>query len=118
MQTKNNGSINLYDKNGDVVSSGVFNGETGRIRTIRPGRITVDFDGRYAGYSLDAAAELDLSYATTIHKALGSEYDTVIIPLLAAHKILLTRNLLYTAVTRAKRRVVLVGCLLYTSRCV
>ena len=109
MQTKNNGSINLYDKNGDVVSSGVFNGETGRIRTIRPGRITVDFDGRYAGYSLDAAAELDLSYATTIHKALGSEYDTVIIPLLAAHKILLTRNLLYTAVTRAKRRVVLVG---------
>ena len=106
MQTKNNGSINLYDKNGDVVSSGVFNGETGRIRTIRPGRITVDFDGRYAGYSLDAA---DLSYATTIHKALGSEYDTVIIPLLAAHKILLTRNLLYTAVTRAKRRVVLVG---------
>ena len=109
MQTKNNGSINLYDKNGEVVSSGVFNGETGRIRTIRPGRITVDFDGRYAGYSLDAAAELDLSYATTIHKALGSEYDTVIIPLLAAHKILLTRNLLYTAVTRAKRRVVLVG---------
>ena len=109
MQTKNNGSINLYDKNGDVVSSGVFNGETGRIRTIRPGRITVDFDGRYAGYSLDAAAELDLSYATTIHKALGSEYDTVIIPLLAAHKILLTRNLLDTAVTRAKRRVVLVG---------
>ena len=109
MQTKNNGSINLYDKNGDVVSSGVFNGETGRIRTIRPGRITVDFDGRYAGYSLDAAAELDLSYAMTIHKAMGSEYDTVIIPLLAAHKILLTRNLLYTAVTRAKRRVVLVG---------
>ena len=109
MQTKNNGSINLYDKNGEIVSSGVFNGETGRIRTIRPGRITVDFDGRYAGYSLDAAAELDLSYATTIHKALGSEYDTVIIPLLAAHKILLTRNLLYTAVTRAKRRVVLVG---------
>ena len=109
MQTKNNGAINLYDNNGDVVSSGVFNGETGRIRTIRPGRITVDFDGRYAGYSLDAAAELDLSYATTIHKAMGSEYDTVIIPLLAAHKILLTRNLLYTAVTRAKRRVVLVG---------
>lgn len=67
MQTKNNGSINLYDKNGDVVSSGVFNGETGRIRTIRPGRITVDFDGRYAGYSLDAAAELDLSYLSLIH---------------------------------------------------
>ncbi len=59
MQTKNNGAINLYDNNGDVVSSGVFNGETGRIRTIRPGRITVDFDGRYAGYSLDAAAELE-----------------------------------------------------------
>ena len=53
--------------------------------------------------------ELELSYAMTIHKAMGSEYDTVIIPLLAAHRVLLTRNLLYTAVTRAKGRVLLVG---------
>ena len=54
-------------------------------------------------------ATLELSYAMTIHKAMGSEYDTVIIPMLPAHKILLTRNLIYTAITRAKRRVLLVG---------
>ena len=53
--------------------------------------------------------DLELSYAITIHKSMGSEYDTVIIPLLAAHNVLLTRNLLYTAITRAKRRVLLVG---------
>ena len=53
--------------------------------------------------------DLELSYAMTIHKSMGSEYDTVIIPLLAAHNVLLTRNLLYTAITRAKRRVLLVG---------
>ena len=53
--------------------------------------------------------ELDLAYAMTIHKSQGSECDTVIIPMLVAHKILLSRNLLYTAVTRAKHRVLLVG---------
>ena len=75
----------------------------------RSGKVVVNFDDRYAAYSLDDLSELTLSYASTIHKAQGSEYDTVIIPLLMAHRILLTRNLLYTAVTRAKRRVLLVG---------
>ena len=79
--------------------------------------IFINFDERYADYPLDGLSELTLSYASTIHKAQGSEYDTVIIPLLMAHRILLTRNLLYTAVTRAKRRVLLVGQMkaLYTA---
>ena len=52
---------------------------------------------------------LDLAYATTIHKAMGSEYETVILPLVKAHTVMLYRNLLYTAITRAKKRVVLIG---------
>jgi len=109
MQIKNNGLINLYDSQEEPVASGVFNGEIGRVCLVGSGSIRVDYDGRFADYPLESLGELELSYATTIHKAQGSEYDTVIIPMLSAHKILLTRNLLYTAVTRAKRRVLLVG---------
>ena len=61
------------------------------------------------GYAFEDLDKLDLAYANTIHKAQGSEYDVVIIPVLPAHKILLTLNLFYTAITRAKRRVILVG---------
>ena len=82
---------------------------TGVQTCALPISVIINFDGRYAKYPLDDLEELELSYAMTIHKAMGSEYDTVIIPLLAAHRILLNRNLLYTAVTRAKGRVVLVG---------
>lgn len=109
MQMKNNGLIQFRDNTGKELASGVFNGEIGRVHDIQPGKVVVNFDDRYAAYSLDDLSELTLSYASTIHKAQGSEYDTVIIPLLMAHRILLTRNLLYTAVTRAKRRVLLVG---------
>ena len=109
MQMKNNGLIQFRDDTGRELTSGVFNGEIGRVHDIQPGKIVVNFDDRYADYSLDDLSELTLSYASTIHKAQGSEYDTVIIPLLMAHRILLTWNLLYTAVTRAKRRVLLVG---------
>ena len=69
----------------------------------------IEFDGRYMDCPQVLLDDLELSYAITIHKSMGSEYDTVIIPLLAAHNVLLTRNLLYTAITRAKRRVLLVG---------
>lgn len=109
MQIKNNGSIHLCDKYGEQVASGVFNGEIGRVSQVLPRAIQVDFDGRFADYPLESLGELELSYATTIHKAQGSEYKVVIIPMLSAHKIMLTRNLLYTAVTRAKLRVLLVG---------
>ena len=109
MQTKNDYDIRLLDAQGNIVSTCVFNGEIGRVSDIGSGTLTVDFDGRYATYPFESLNELDLSYAMTVHKSQGSEYDTVIIPLLASHKILLSRNLIYTAVTRAKRRVLLVG---------
>jgi len=109
MQTKNNYDVALFDRNGKKVAMGVFNGDIGTICGIKEKTVTINFDGRYANYPLESLTELELSYAMTIHKAMGSEYDTVIIPMLPAHKILLTRNLIYTAITRAKRRVLLVG---------
>ena len=109
MQTKNDYDITLYDDDFKQVAAGVFNGEVGIVSGIIPGMLTVCFDGRYADYPLESLGELELAYATTIHKSQGSEYDTVIVPMLPAHRILLSRNLLYTAITRAKRRVVLVG---------
>ena len=109
MQTKNDYDLRMLDAKGNVVSTCVFNGEIGRISEIGSGSLTVDFDGRYATYPFEALNELELSYAMTVHKSQGSEYDTVIIPLLPAHRILLSRNLVYTAITRAKRRVLLVG---------
>ncbi len=109
IQIKNNSTIRLEDSYGEELTPGVFNGEVGQICAIRAGTVVVNFDGRLAEYPLEGLDELELSYATTVHKAMGSEYDTVIIPLLVAHKVLLARNLIYTAVTRAKRRVLLVG---------
>ena len=109
MQTKNDYDIALFDRNGEQVAAGVFNGEVGIVSNAAPGTVTVNFDGRYAEYPLESLGELELAYATTIHKSQGSEYETVIVPMLPAHKILLSRNLFYTAITRAKRRVVLVG---------
>lgn len=91
------------------MAAGVFNGEVGIVSGVQSNMLTVCFDGRYADYPLESLGELDLAYATTIHKSQGSEYDTVLIPMLTAHRILLSRNLFYTAVTRAKRRVALVG---------
>ena len=109
IQMKNNSKMVLYNRQGSIIGKGVFNGDVGYVREIRPDTVIINFDGRYAKYPLNSLDELELSYAMTIHKAMGSEYDTVIIPLLAAHRVLLTRNLLYTAVTRAKGRVLLVG---------
>ncbi|MBD5118833.1 MAG: AAA family ATPase, partial [Clostridiales bacterium] len=109
IQMKNNNKMVLYNRQGDIIGKGVFNGDVGYVREIRPDTVIINFDGRYAKYPLDSLEELELSYAMTIHKSMGSEYDTVIVPLLVAHQVLLTRNLLYTAVTRAKGRVLLVG---------
>lgn len=109
MQTKNNYNINLYDANGNLLTVGVFNGETGIVCAITSNSVKVNFDGRFADYPLEGLHELELAYASTVHKAQGTECDTVIMPLLVSHKILLTRNLLNTAITRAKRRVLLIG---------
>ncbi len=92
--------------------AGVFNGDIGIIDHIEPNTFetTVLFeDGRYAKYNKKDLQELTLSYAITIHKSQGSEFDVVVIPVVAGAPMLLTKNLLYTAVTRAKKMVVLVG---------
>ena len=99
MQTKNN-----YEKE-------VFNGDIGRITAIalEEQQVLVNFDDRVVNYEWSELDELVLAYAISIHKSQGSEYPAVIIPLLSQHYIMLQRNLLYTALTRAKRLVVLVG---------
>jgi exodeoxyribonuclease V alpha subunit len=96
--------VNNYDKD-------VFNGDIGNIRTIDAveQELTVEFDGREVNYDFQELDELLLSYATTIHKSQGSEYSVVIVPIHTQHYMLLQRNLLYTAITRGRKLVVLVG---------
>ena len=91
---------------------GVFNGDTGIIRMINEFAelAEVEFeDGRYAQYTFKQLDELELAYAVTIHKSQGSEYSAVIIPILSGPRMLMNRNLLYTAVTRARKCVTVVG---------
>ena len=92
--------------------TGVFNGDIGTIREINSfaEELKVEFDeGRVVTYDFEELGELELAYAITIHKAQGSEYAAVVIPLLSGPRMLMTRNLLYTAVTRAKTCVCIVG---------
>jgi exodeoxyribonuclease V alpha subunit len=89
----------------------VYNGDLGVIRVIDPetSEMVIDFDGREVTYGFGELDEIVLAYATTIHKSQGSEYPAVVIPLTTQHYPMLRRNLLYTAVTRGKRLVVVVG---------
>ncbi len=89
----------------------VFNGDIGTIEGIdmENTRIDVDYDGRLVPYDFLELSELTLAYAISVHKSQGSEYPAVVIPLLTQHYIMLQRNLLYTALTRAKQLVVIVG---------
>ncbi len=93
---------NDYDKD-------VFNGDLGRVTRVQGGATFVNFDGREVQYKVDELEMLSLAYASTIHKVQGSEFPAVIVLLHGAHHVLLSRALLYTAVTRAKRLVVIVG---------
>ncbi|MFP4157053.1 MAG: AAA family ATPase [Opitutales bacterium] len=101
MQSRNN-----YDKN-------IFNGDTGIIRSIQADRsgLTIDFAGNLVEYTKGELSEIQLAYAISIHKSQGSEYPVVIIPLLKQHFLLLQRNLIYTGITRARRKVYLIGSL-------
>lgn len=116
MQTKNNYQLEweIRSKYGLSIEkgTGIFNGDTGIIREINEfaETMTVEFDeGRMVDYSFKLLDELELAYAITIHKSQGSEYPAVVIPLLSGPSMLMNRNLLYTAVTRAKKCVTLVG---------
>jgi len=99
MQVKNN-----YDKE-------VFNGDIGRITCIDPEvqEITISFDGRDVAYDYTDLDEIVLAYAVSVHKSQGSEYPAVVMPILTQHYVLLQRNLVYTAVTRGRNLVVMVG---------
>ena len=109
MQTRNNYDIQW--SKGDVSGSGVFNGDIGRILSIDTESETVvlDFDGRITEYDFQSFEDIEHAYAITVHKSQGSEYPFVIFPSFNAPPMLLTRNLLYTAVTRAQKMVVLAG---------
>lgn len=109
MQIVNNYEIE-WEKNG-AVGIGLFNGDIGEIVKIDTNteKMQVVFDDRIAEYSFDMLDELELAYAITVHKSQGSEYPVVIIPMYYCPPMLMTRNLLYTAVTRAKSMVILVG---------
>lgn len=110
MQIKNNYDI-LWTAGSGESGSGVFNGDIGILEKIDPpsGVVQVRFDDRLATYYNENLGELDLAYAMTIHKSQGSEFECVILPVLDAPQKLLYRNLLYTAVTRAKRLLIAVG---------
>ncbi|RMG07368.1 MAG: ATP-dependent RecD-like DNA helicase [Planctomycetota bacterium] len=88
----------------------VFNGDVGRVVHTEPGGlVVVDFEGREVSYARSERSRLALAYCATVHKAQGSEYPAVVVPVLTEHFVMLERNLLYTAMTRARRLVVLVG---------
>ncbi len=109
MQIVNDYEIS-WEKNG-IEGQGIFNGDIGRIEEINLGEkyLRIRFDDRLAFYPFEKLKNLDLSYAITVHKSQGSEYPVVIIPIYRCAPMLLTRNLIYTAVTRAKKMVILVG---------
>ncbi len=109
MQNKNDYSVE-WEKDG-YEGLGVFNGDIGTITDLDPaaGTVELDFDGRVCEYDFSQFDELEHAYAITVHKSQGSEYPIVIIPLYNCAPMLLTRNLLYTAVTRAENMVILVG---------
>ena len=110
MQVRNNYDL-AWEKDGEE-GDGVFNGDIGYIVAVdrKEKGLTVEFDdGRVADYDESALDELELAYCMSVHKSQGSEFDAVVLPLVSGPPMLMTRNLLYTAVTRAKRLVVIVG---------
>lgn len=109
MQIKNNYDI-PWNKNGEY-GTGIFNGDIGILIKINPTArlMKIRFDDKEAVYSYDNINQLELAYAITVHKSQGSEYDAVIMPVCSVLPQLRFRNLLYTAVTRAKNKIILVG---------
>lgn len=109
MQTKNN--YDIVWTRGKETMSGIFNGDIGRIIAVNhnAGFMKILFDTRTAVYPFDSANELELAYAITVHKSQGSEFESVVMPVCSVPERLRYRNLLYTAVTRAKNKLILLG---------
>jgi len=94
--------VNDYEKE-------TFNGDLGEVRTVAGGITFVSMEGREVRYKHDELSDLALAYASTVHKVQGSEFQAIILVLHASHHVLLSRALVYTAVTRGKRLVVILG---------
>ena len=111
MQVRNNYDIMWRERGGLSSGMGVFNGDIGRVEEVdnRNEIVTVSFDGRLVEYTPDMLGELEPAYAVTVHKAQGSEYRAVILAALDGAPMLLTRGVLYTAITRARELFILVG---------
>ena len=111
MQIRNNYDIMWYSADGRSAGSGIYNGDIGTVRSIDMDAetLTVDFDGRLAAYGFESLMELEHAWAMTVHKAQGSEYRAVILALSSSSPLLMTRDVLYTAITRAKELLILVG---------
>ncbi len=112
MQVRNNYDIVWERMDGSESGCGMFNGDVGEIVQLLPAQecLTVRFDDKLATYTYDMLGELELAYAMTVHKAQGSEFDAVVVALSpGTNPRLLTRNILYTAITRAKKLLVIVG---------
>jgi len=110
MQIRNNYDVEWEREDGSY-GTGIFNGDIGTVERIDPSEETMEivFDERRVLYEFNMLDELELAYAVTVHKSQGSEYPIVIIPMGSAPAMLLSRNLFYTAVTRAQKMVILVG---------
>ena len=110
MQTRNNYDV-IWEKDDGTAGSGIFNGDVGVIQDIDPSGelIVIRFDDRTATYTADMLAQLDMAYAITVHKSQGSEYPAVILTAAPAAPTLMVRGVLYTAITRARRLLILVG---------
>ena len=111
MQIRNNYDIIWKSADGTSMGTGIFNGDIGFITEIDFARetVSIDFDGRIADYLFDMLYELELAYAMTVHKAQGSEYKAVVLSVSRTAPALLTRAVLYTAITRARELLVAVG---------
>jgi exodeoxyribonuclease V alpha subunit len=112
--TRGGRNFRLHDKVMQIQNNyekEVFNGDLGRILRIDPEsqEVIIDFDGKKVPYDYSDLDEVVLAYAVSIHKSQGSEYPAVVIPILTQHYVLLQRNLIYTAVTRGRKLVVMVG---------
>ena len=111
MQVRNNYDVMWKDAQSQKGGMGIFNGDIGVITSITPNgdTVTVNFEGRLVEYTTDTLPELELAYAMTVHKSQGSEYRAVILSVAGGAPMLLTRGVLYTAVTRARELLILVG---------